>query len=262
MPNIPTLWVGPPGVGKTATVTSTYDYVEIVLLSAMTEEDIMGIPYQIDGKEHRTQPPLFQRLQNASRESKTTALFLDEIDKARREVADTLLTLVASRRIGEHVLPDNCDIVAAANPPEWGGGDGVSQAMQSRFSVRHFTPNVEGWASWFVAQWKETPHETLAQKVADLFTMNTVSLLEVSGTGWDWRLTCPRTVTMAFMGMVNAPSHSEARDIAFGLLTARTADAMMSAMVSGDISTAQKVATKIVRSSTMNSDNQILRISF
>lgn len=260
MPNIPTLWVGPPGVGKTAKITSAYDYVEIVLLSAMTEEDIMGIPYQIDGKEQRTQPPLFQRLHTASAAGKTTALFLDEIDKARREVADTLLTLVASRRVGDHVLPDNCDIVAAANPPEWGGGDGVSQAMQSRFSIRQFTPNVEQWARWFISQWSDTPHADLAEKVAKLFTSNVVSLMEVSGDGWNWRLTCPRTVTMAFTGMVATTSTDDMRDIVFGLLTARTADAMMSLVTSENVSTPQQVARKIVRSAIGNTDNQILRI--
>jgi hypothetical protein len=52
----PILYVGAPGVGKTAVIRSRYDHCEVLLLSSQTEEDIAGIPYQEGGNEKRTIP--------------------------------------------------------------------------------------------------------------------------------------------------------------------------------------------------------------
>lgn len=223
MPSIPKLYVGPPGVGKTATILASYDFCEVALLSTMTEEDIAGLPYHTKNVEHRTEPPLFRRLREAAAAGKRTALFLDEIDKARREVADTLLTLVASRRVGEWVLPGSTDIWAAANPPEWGGGDGVSQAMMSRFSVMEYRPDVATWAEWVQ---KEFQHP-IATKVAQDVLANRVPLLECNGEGWKWRLTCPRTWELALRGAIAAKSEVERQEVVGGLLTPNAASCLL-----------------------------------
>lgn len=260
--SVPVLWVGPPGVGKTATTIAKYPYTEVVLLSSMTEEDIAGLPYHTKGVEHRTKPPMFQRLETQATKHKKIALFLDEIDKARREVADTLLTLVASRKVGEWTLPANCDIVAAANPPEWSGGDGVSKAMQSRFSIRKFHPNVKAWCDWFRDKWSHDTHWAMAERIADKVSIGELPLLETSGSGWEWRLTCPRTIDLAFTGAVLASSEEEKKDIVHGLLTARTAATMLQTMQDAPQTPEQQVAYHVINraNATPNTKATPLRI--
>lgn len=222
----PRLLVGPPGVGKTASIIAGYDYCEVVLLSSMTEEDISGLPYHDGPIENRTEPPLFRRLREASDKGLRTALFLDEIDKARREVADTLLTLVASRHVGEWKLPDGCEIWAAANPPEWGGGDGVSQAMMSRFSVIEYKPNLSQWLEWCERTFSTEENHAIHGIMHDIES-GRAPLLECNGEGWKWRLTCPRTWELAIRGAMQASDHSARSQIVSGLLTPNAASALL-----------------------------------
>lgn len=220
----PRLLVGPPGVGKTATILAAYDHCEVILLSSMTEEDISGLPYHDGPIEHRTEPPFFRRLRERAASGQRTALFLDEIDKARREVADTLLTLIASRKVGEWSLPGGCDIWAAANPPEWGGGDGVSQAMMSRFAVMEYKPDLQKWLEWCAGAFDD--HPVVHGILHDIAT-GRVPLLECNGEGWRWRLTCPRTWELAIRGTLQAYSEQERASIAEGLLTQNAASALI-----------------------------------
>lgn len=220
----PRLLVGPPGVGKTASILASYDYCEVVLLSTMSEEDIAGLPYHKGATEHRTEPPLFRRLRENAAKGKKIGLFLDEIDKARREVADTLLTLVASRKVGEWELPAQTDIWAAANPPEWGGGDGVSQAMMSRFSVIEYTPNLQNWVAWATSKFGGSKE---ALGVISDIASGRAPLLECNGEGWKWRLTCPRTWELAIGAAVEAASIEERKQVVSGLLTPNAATALL-----------------------------------
>jgi SpoVK/Ycf46/Vps4 family AAA+-type ATPase len=220
---VPKLLVGPPGVGKTASITKKADYAEVVLLSTMCEEDIAGLPYHNGTKEGRTEPPLFRRLREAAAKGKSTILFLDEIDKARREVADTLLTLVASRKVGEWSLPQGTQIWAAANPPEWGGGDGVSQAMMSRFSIIEYTPDVVEWCAWARSVFPSKE----ASKAIDMVEAGRAPLMECNGDGWRWRLTCPRTWELALKA-ATLSTGDERKQVVSGLLTPNAATALLS----------------------------------
>lgn len=205
---VPILYYGAPGIGKTATTRAKYDYVEVLLLSSATEEDIAGLPYRDGDKERRTVPPFVERLQERP-EHESICLFLDEIDKARREVVDTLLTLITHP---EHFgLPDRLTIVAAANPPEWGGGDGLSQAMLSRFAIVEFTPDIEEWAEFMRGKYEGE----LVEKVIDGILDKRAPLLEVNGEGFDWRLSCPRTWDLA----VGAALDGAPDEVIYGLLT-------------------------------------------
>jgi hypothetical protein len=190
---VPTLLIGPPGAGKTARAHADFDYVETLLASMSTEEDIGGVPYREGTYDYRTIPALFRRLHEADAAGKTTALFLDELDKARRSVADTLLTLIQSRKVGEAVLPQNTVIIAAANPPEFGGGDGISDAMISRFCCVEYTPEPEVWATWARGQFKSRE----ACKVIDLVAKGSIPILDMTGEGITRRITSPRTLAMA-----------------------------------------------------------------
>lgn len=223
-PQVPVLLVGAPGVGKTARVQSRFDHAEVVLTSTLVEEDIAGLPYREGEYDYRTIPAIFRRLRDAEDSGKSTVLFLDELDKARRSVADTLLTLVASRKVGSASLPDSTCIVAAANPPEFGGGDGISDAMVSRFSVIDYVPDVCAWADWASMQF-ETPS---AGRVIAAVKMGEMPIFDITGEGLDRRITSPRTITMALRALEANGSSSDVFDaLSRGLLTPSVASQVM-----------------------------------
>lgn len=220
MNQTPKLYIGPPGVGKTAHIVAQYGYTEIVLLSSATEEDFAGLPWRDGVYEKRTMPGVFQRLNEESARHERVCLFLDELDKSRQEVADTLLTLIVSRRLGEWSLPANCDIVAAANPPEWGGGKGISRAMQTRFAVIRYKPNIDKWVAWLL---KTYPGD-LSERIAKGVRTNQVPLFEHTGDGYEFRLTCPRTWELAIRAMLFEGDYEETVS---GLLTPNAADYLL-----------------------------------
>jgi len=227
---VPVLLVGPPGVGKTSIVAQHFDYTEIVLASSMVEEDIAGLPYRDGRYDERTVPALFKRLAEADAAGKTTALFLDELDKARRSVADTLLTLIAGRRIGDNALPAGTAVVAAANPPEFGGGDGISDAMISRFAVVEFTPCPEQWAEWAESTFKSGRARSVIGKVRD----GTIPLIDFVGEGLERRITSPRTLSMALSYLDGGVDRDALERVVYGLLSPNAASLFVS-FADGDV---------------------------
>jgi len=223
-PDVPILLIGAPGVGKTARVQAHFDHAEVVLTSTLVEEDIAGLPYREGEYDYRTIPAIFRRLHDASGAGKSTVLFLDELDKARRSVADTLLTLVASRRVGNASLPDNTCIVAAANPPEFGGGDGISDAMLSRFSAIDYVPDVCEWSDWADKQFVAPE----AKRVIASVRNGELAIFDMVGDGLSKRITTPRTLTMALRSLERNGLDSDAFDtVVRGLLTPASASQIM-----------------------------------
>lgn len=186
------LLVGFPGVGKTAVVEANYGSAMVKLLvSSCVEEDIAGLPYREGTRERRTKPKFLEDLDQVAAEHPQVCLFLDELDKARQEVADTLLTLVWSRRIGDWALPTNCRIIAAANPVEFGGGNGISEPMRSRFIIHDFIPDKDKWADWCEVAYPQMPHIAQAVRTGEL------PMYYEHGEGYDKRTASPRTYQMA-----------------------------------------------------------------
>ncbi len=258
MTPINTLLVAPPGVGKTAHVHATYDHVEVLLVSSMVEEDIAGLPYREGQIEMRTEPPLYARIRAADAAGKSTALFLDELDKGRRSVCDTLLTLItAPRGTGPLKLPESTAIVAAANTPEWGGGDGVGDAMLSRFAIVKFSPDVKKWADLTLARYGEGLANHLVRAVFD----GTYPLIEVTGEEWhDKRVTCPRTIWYAMDALTGGmPSLAPREDLVRGLLTPNAADRLIS-MYRSTSHEVREVSDEILRSANKKDTHKPIRV--
>lgn len=219
-PEVPILLIGAPGVGKTAQVQSHFDHAEVVLTSTLVEEDISGLPYREGDYDYRTVPSIFRRLSEAESAGKTTALFLDELDKARRSVADTLLTLVASRRVGNASLPQSTCIIAAANPPEFGGGDGISEAMLSRFAAIDYAPDVKEWSNWANARFSSEKSKRVISSVRN----GELTIFDMVGDGLNKRITSPRTLAMTLMALErNTFNEMQFDAIIRGLLTPASA---------------------------------------
>lgn len=255
-PAVPVLLVGAPGVGKTARVQAHFDHAEVVLTSTLVEEDIAGLPYREGEYDYRTIPGIFRRLEDAANVGKTTVLFLDELDKARRSVADTLLTLVASRKVGAATLPESTCIVAAANPPEFGGGDGISDAMVSRFSVVDYVPDICDWADWAAPQF-ETKE---AQRVISAIRSGEMPIFDMTGEGLERRITTPRTLTMALRAMENVGTENMAfGSLLRGLLTPAVASQVMY-LVEERGNEVMRKATRSARTAAKNNPVQPVRL--
>ena len=130
--SVPLALVSAPGQGKTAMVekwakANNIPFVKL-LASSMDETDIAGIPVAKDNRAVTLTPQWVDKLRDRG------VLFLDELNTARKEVQDTLLTLVQSRtlpngdKIGDGVL-----IICAINPAEMCDNYEMSPAMVSRF---------------------------------------------------------------------------------------------------------------------------------
>lgn len=131
----PYLWpalIGPTGSGKTSVVRELAQEmgleVRTLLLGTMLPEDVLGLPRVIDGATRWTLPEWAVGLAE-----RPAIVFLDEIDKARPDVAATVLTLLAERRIRDTILHPGVLFVAAGQPV-WDGwlGDETNRALSAR----------------------------------------------------------------------------------------------------------------------------------
>jgi hypothetical protein len=223
---IPKMYVGATGIGKTQKIKQQYGYVEVLLLSSMTEEDISGIPYREGDFEKRAIPPFVARLQQASLKNQKVCLLLDEMDKARREVSDTLLTLVTNQEL--FGIPESVDVIACANPPEWGGGDGVSIPMMNRFTIINAVPDVVGFISFITNKYGHLDNDFI-QSFVDRIKNREIPLLERIGEDFELRTTSPRSLEMAISASLDkALKTDEKKEIIKGLLTTNAASGMIS----------------------------------
>lgn len=251
------LLIGPPGVGKTETTEQAYEHVEKLILSSCVEEDIYGIPYREGEEERRAIPPWLVRLHAAAGAGKTTCLFLDEIDKARVEVADTLLSLVHSRETPAGLrLPEGTEIVAAANPPEFGGGSGLSIPMLNRFSVQRYEVSVEKWHRWALAKYSE--YEQLVSIINSIGT-GAAPLMDSVGEGLDLRVSSPRSVAYALESalayVTGKITRQEVISDIRGLVTPRTFRAFDLGLFSGGGVDLANKASRTVRAASFATAN-------
>lgn len=213
-----TLLLGAPGTGKTALVEQAFHHVERILLAGLPPDEFAGQALP-DGS---IMPhPRIRRLHDAAESGKTTCLFLDEIDKAPPYLQAPLLSLVDTGLLPSgHSVPDGCAVVAAANPPEY-GGEPIERPMLRRFVVREFAPDVDQWADWAEQQ------SPLLARVSRAVRRDEMPLLEEHGEGWGWRSTSPATIELACRQLEHAQSESEAVEILAGCVTASAASVIM-----------------------------------
>ena len=79
--------------------------------------------------------------------TKKAIIFLDEFNRARRDVLQASFQLVLDKRFHTHVLPDNCYIIAACNPNTEGYivTDIADAALMDRFCHIKLEPSTDEW---------------------------------------------------------------------------------------------------------------------
>ena len=154
---IPVLIVGRYGVGKSSLAywLSKVKKVPIcdIKLSQFDSVSFRGIPDY--SQEHGVKttvwhpPSMLEKLNAEARSRGGGILFLDELDKAQRDVAAATYELLLQKRYGEFKLDESILIVSAVNleADDW-RGEGLSIPQLDRVCRFFLEPTVEEWLNW------------------------------------------------------------------------------------------------------------------
>lgn len=143
------LLVGRHGIGKSEILTDHFSRrglrVVALFLGQMSDPgDLLGLP-QRDEATGRTVflPPHWWPA-----EGEPVALFLDELNRARPEILQSVHDLALNRALAGRRLPEGSVVVAAVNAGEEYQVNELDPALASRFNVYEFAPEVEEWIAW------------------------------------------------------------------------------------------------------------------
>ena len=141
--------VGRHGIGKSRILEDFFnargEKVVTLFLGQMSDPgDLIGLPH-LDEKSGRTE---FMLPYWFSTDGQPVVLFLDELNRARPEVLQTVMDLTLNRKLAGKSLPEGSRIISAVN----GGNEyqltDLDPALVSRFNIYEFAPSVEDWIAW------------------------------------------------------------------------------------------------------------------
>lgn len=168
--DITALLVGNHGSGKTETIKQFAKendfFLKIVNLGTMGDSgDLLGLPtFTKDSLGNNVATSFItpdwvkEIIDYANKNPQSKAIiYLDEINRARRDILQAVFSLVLEKRIHMTQFPSNVGIIAAMNPNT---GDYVvtdisDKAFLDRFLHIKVTPSVEEWLSYA----KQTKHD-------------------------------------------------------------------------------------------------------
>lgn len=153
--------VGRHGIGKSEILTHYFAekgmQVVTLFLGQMSDPgDLIGLP-QRDTKQDKTifLPPWW-----FPTDGKPIVLFLDELNRARPEVLQTIMDLTLNRELAGRRLPAGSRIISAVNDGEEYQLTDLDPALVSRFNIYNFSPTAEEWLLW--AAKKKIDHRIIA----------------------------------------------------------------------------------------------------
>lgn len=140
---------GSHGIGKSEILTAYFKDKGIkvipLFLGQMSDPgDIIGLPFRND-KTGRTEfmPPYW-----FPADGKPIVLFLDELNRARPEVLQTIMDLTLNRTLAGRSLPKGSMVISAVNLGEEYALTEMDPALISRFNVYEFKPTIDEWIKW------------------------------------------------------------------------------------------------------------------
>ena len=210
------IW-GPPGIGKSDIIheigKETNRRVIDIRLALWEPTDIRGIPYfDNETKEMRWAPP--SELPKLVGDN--SIIFLDEMPSAVPTVQAGSYQLILNRKIGEYVLPEGVDMVAAGNRES---DRGISYKMpaplKNRFTHLELKPNFNCWLNWAIKNNIDASIIAyLSWSKKDLYEFNPKSASNAFAT--------PRSWTFANKFLTNGKK-------------SKNSDSLMTALLSGTI---------------------------
>ena len=141
--------VGQHGIGKSEILTEYYarkgmKVVPLFLGQMADPGDLIGIPNK-NSETGKTEfmPPYWFPL-----DGKPIVLFLDELNRARPEILQTIMDLALNRTLAGRRLPEGSRILSAVNEGEQYQLTDLDPALVSRFNIVTFQPTVQEWLLW------------------------------------------------------------------------------------------------------------------
>lgn len=141
--------VGRHGIGKSEILTEFYEKrgmkVVALFLGQMSDPgDLIGLP----NKDEKTGKTVFLPPYWFPLDGKPVALFLDELNRARPEVLQTIMDLALNRTLAGRKLPEGSVVISAVNDGDEYQLTDLDPALVSRFNVYQFAPTVGEWLLW------------------------------------------------------------------------------------------------------------------
>ena len=140
---------GKHGIGKSQILekffTARGERVVILFLGQMSDPgDLIGLPRldEMSGKTHFMPPYWFPT------DGKPVVLFLDELNRARPEVLQTIMDLTLNRTLAGRKLPEGSRVISAVNDGEEYQLTDLDPALVSRFNIYEFKPTAQEWLLW------------------------------------------------------------------------------------------------------------------
>ncbi|MBQ0163505.1 MAG: AAA family ATPase [Treponema sp.] len=141
--------IGKHGIGKSRILEDYFSErgakVVTLFLGQMSDPgDLIGLPEKNEktGKTDFMLPYWFPT------DDKPIVLFLDELNRARPEVLQTIMDLTLNRKLAGKSLPKNSRIISAVNNGSEYQLTDLDPALVSRFNIYEFAPSVDDWLSW------------------------------------------------------------------------------------------------------------------
>jgi hypothetical protein len=141
--------VGNHGIGKSEILTEYFSAkgmrVVPLFLGQMSDPgDLIGIPNRNEATGKTDfMPPYWFPL-----DGQPIVLFLDELNRARPEVLQTIMDLALNRTLAGRRLPDGSRIISAVNEGDQYQLTDLDPALVSRFNVVVFRPTAQEWLLW------------------------------------------------------------------------------------------------------------------
>ena len=141
--------VGNHGIGKSEILTDFFKEkgmpVVALFLGQMADPgDLIGLPCKDEntGKTDFMPPYWFPT------DGKPIVLFLDELNRARPEILQTVMDLALNRKLAGKLLPEGSRIISAVNAGDQYQLTDLDPALVSRFNIVNFKPTAEEWLLW------------------------------------------------------------------------------------------------------------------
>ncbi len=141
--------IGKHGIGKSQIITDFYQTQKMrvipFFLGQMSDPgDLIGLMYQDKKTGHSDfLPPYWWPTDN-----KPIVLFLDELNRARPEILQSVQDLSLNKTLAGKKLPQGSIVISAVNEGEEYQLTDLDPALVSRFNLYEFAPTVEDWLLW------------------------------------------------------------------------------------------------------------------
>jgi predicted AAA+ superfamily ATPase len=163
-PQIPKLFLGPPGIGKSQIVREWAQSLGrkcyVIALNHVDLEDIKGLVY-LDPVERRVKA---QRGPLIPAEDEEAVIFLDEITNVSKQLLVLSFMMINEKEIGGHRFP-KAYIVGAGNETAWGGLE-LDCRIANRMYIYHVVPDPIAFGEYITNKYVGTEMEKIALLVA------------------------------------------------------------------------------------------------